>query len=150
MVLYTGNDDAIVIDLLSEYKIDVGHRTARIHISGGLLGHWACWTKSAVELLDTCKRARETGRLQSKLLTLATEVTDCNAALFDASNDFAGCIAGIQYVLFRQGILSSARCLDPDARLSPGQQSEIDRVWEAYPHQHDDDFDSQNLEEWLS
>ena len=150
VVLYTGNDDAIVIDLLSEYKIDVGHRTARIHISGGLLGHWACWTKSAVELLDTCKRARETGRLPSKLLTLATEVTDCNAALFDASNDFAGCIAGIQYVLFRQGILSSARCLDPDARLSPGQQSEIDRVWEAYPHLHDDEFVSQHLEEWLS
>jgi dihydrodipicolinate synthase/N-acetylneuraminate lyase len=150
VVLYTGNDDAIVVDLLSEYRMNVDDRVACIGIAGGLLGHWACWTEKAVELLDTCKRARETGRLSSQLLTLATEVTDCNAALFDASNDFAGCIAGIQYVLHRQGILSSARCLDATAKLSPGQQGEIDRVRKAYPHLNDDDFVAQHLGEWLS
>ena len=148
IALYTGNDDTIVVDLLTEVAVNVNGRISRLRIVGGLLGHWACWTKKAVELLDTCKQAHDSNQVSSELLTLAAQVTDCNAALFDAANDFAGCIAGIQYALFRQGLLSSPRCLNPDERLSPGQQAEIDRVCNAYPHLIDDDFVSQHRSEF--
>lgn len=150
LVLYTGNDDTIVMDLLTQYKINVGNRVAQVNMSGGLLGHWACWTQKAVEVLETCKQARETSQLSPELLTLAAEVTDCNAALFDAANGFAGCIAGIQSVLHRQGILASTRTLDPIECLSPGQQSEIDRVCKSYPHLIDDEFVASHLDDWLS
>ncbi len=149
VTLYTGNDDAIVLDLLTDYEVRVNDYVKRIQIVGGLLGHWACWTQKAVELLQTCKSARGADQMQRGLLTLATQVTDCNAALFDAANGFAGCIAGIQEVLYRQGLLSSPRCLDPKERLSPGQRDEIDRVWDAYPHLIDDEFVNRNLKAWL-
>lgn len=150
LVLYTGNDDAIVLDLLTDYKVNVDERVARVNMSGGLLGHWSCWTLKAVEVLETCKQARKSGQLSPELLTLATEVTDCNAALFDAANSFAGCIAGIQHVLHRQGILASPRTLDPKESMSPGQQSEIDRICKSYPHLIDDAFIAQHLDEWRS
>lgn len=149
VALYTGNDDTILVDLLTEYKIKVNDRVETLRIVGGLLGHWACWTKKAVELLETCKRHRSDDAIPGNLLTLAAQVTDCNAALFDARNDFAGCIAGIQNVLYRQGLLSSPRCLDQSERLSPGQQEEIDRVCRSYPDLIDDAFVSQHLQDWL-
>ncbi|QEF96616.1 Dihydrodipicolinate synthetase family protein [Stieleria maiorica] len=149
VALYTGNDDTIVIDLLTDYEIRMNGYAKRLQIVGGLLGHWACWTQKAVELLQTCKSARQSDQMQRGLLTLAAQVTDCNAALFDAAGGFAGCIAGIQEVLFRQGLLRSPRCLDPDERLSPGQREEIDRVYNAYPHLTDDEFVTRNLDAWL-
>ena len=63
----------------------------------------------------------------------AVEVTDANAAFFDAANGFAGCIAGINDVLRRQGLLASSRCLDPQERLSAGQAEDIDRVPSVSP-----------------
>lgn len=150
LVLYTGNDDAIVTDLITRYRVSFGDNVVNLGMSGGLLGHWACWTARAVETLETCRSARLEGQVCSQLLTLATEVTDCNAALFDAANGFAGCIAGIQYVLFRQGLLASPRCLNPQETLSPGQREQIDRVRSAYPHLIDDAFVAAGLEEWLS
>jgi hypothetical protein len=84
------------------------------------------------------------------LLRRGIEVTDANAAFFDAANGFTGCIAGIQEVLRRQGLLASIRCLDPNETLSPGQAAEIDRVCAAYPHLADDGFVAANLEEWLA
>ncbi len=149
IALYTGNDDAIVTDLITRYRIPVAGEAVELGMCGGLLGHWACWTARAVELLETCRRARLEGRVGAELLSLATEVTDCNAALFDAANGFAGCIAGIQYVLYRQGLLSSPRCLNPQETLSPGQREEIDRVRAAYPHLIDDGFVKANLADWL-
>ena len=136
IALYTGNDDSIVIDLLTEYA--VGDR--RVRIVGGLLGHWACWTRKAVELLNDCKRARGGKAVPASLLTLAAQVTDCNAAFFDAANNFAGCIPGIHEVLRRQGLLEGTWCLDGSETLSPGQSAEIDRVWQSYPHLNDDVF----------
>ena len=56
IALYTGNDDNIVVDLLTEYAIATAGGEVRLRIPGGLLGHWACWTRSAVELLQECKR----------------------------------------------------------------------------------------------
>ena len=145
IALYTGNDDSIVIDLLSEYVIG----NTRLSIVGGLLGHWACWTRKAVELLAECKRARGNKTVPASLLTLAVQVTDCNAAFFDAANGFAGCIAGIHEVLRRQGLLEGTWCLDPDERLSPGQAEEITRVYQSYPHLNDDSFVAEHLSDWL-
>ena len=61
IALYTGNDDNIVVDLLTKYVIETpsGKRSARI--VGGLLGHWAIWTKRAVELLDEIHTVVEAG-----------------------------------------------------------------------------------------
>ena len=146
ITLYTGNDDNIVIDLLTEYR--VSGKTMRIR--GGLLGHWCCWTKKAVELLDEIHSITENNLpVPPELLTRAVQVTDCNAAFFDPQHSFAGCIPGIHEALHRQGLLPGIWCLNPAEVLSPGQADEITRVHDAYPHLHDDDFVRSNLEKWL-
>jgi dihydrodipicolinate synthase/N-acetylneuraminate lyase len=150
IVLYTGNDDNIVTDLLTGFRFGADEAATRLRIVGGLLGHWAVWTRKAVELLQACKRARTTSHISAELLALGAQVTDCNAAFFDAANGFAGCIAGIHEVLRRQGLMAGCWCLDADERLSPGQIQEIDRVYAAYPHLNDDGFVAEHLSEWLS
>jgi len=147
VALYTGNDDDLLVDLLTEYRF--GERKLRIR--GGLLGHWSCWTKKAVELLDELHRVIGSGRdIPPELLTRAVEITDCNAAFFDASHDFAGCIPGLHEVLRRQGLLPGIWCLDPRETLSPGQAEEITRVYASYPHLNDDDFVKPRLAGWLA
>ena len=143
IALYTGNDDNILIDLLTEFNF--GGNSVRI--VGGLLGHWAGWTKTAVAHLDLAKKSR--GTIAADHLTLAQQITDANAAFFDAANTFAGCIAGIHEVLRRQGLLEGIWCLDPKEGLSSGQSDEIDRVYRAYPHLNDDAFVAQHLDQWL-
>jgi dihydrodipicolinate synthase/N-acetylneuraminate lyase len=141
--LYTGNDDSILIDLLTRWNF--GAETLRI--VGGLLGHWAVWTSKAVEHLALAKRSGS--EIPIEMLTLAQQITDANAAFFDAANGFAGCIAGIHEVLRRQGLLEGIWCLDESESLSPGQSAEIDRVCKAYPHLSDDSFVQKHLDEWL-
>jgi hypothetical protein len=116
---------------------------------GGLLGHWACWTKRAVELLEQCKRVRAGDRVPTGLLTMAAQVTEANAALFDAANGFAGCIPGIHQVLQNQGLLGSTRCLDPAEVMSPGQAEEIERIRRVYPFLTDDEFVAEHRDEWF-
>jgi len=149
IALYTGNDDSIVTDLLTEYVIGTTTGPVRLRIVGGLLGHWACWTSTAVKMLAQCQACWTSGRVSAELLTRGAEVTDCNAAFFDAANNFAGCIPGIHEVLRRQGLLAGRWCLDPHEDLSPGQMEEIDRVTRAYPHLADDAFVKENLDRWL-
>ena len=149
IALYTGNDDNIVGDLLTEFAVPVNGSEVRLRIVGGLLGHWACGTSRAVELLQRCHAACSTGDGLLPLLTLGAQVTDCNAALFDAANGFAGCIAGIHEVLRRQGLLANSLGLDDSVRLSPGQSAEIDRVMAGYPHLTDDAFVAERLDDWL-
>jgi dihydrodipicolinate synthase/N-acetylneuraminate lyase len=149
IALYTGNDDNIVLDLLTEYSVPVAGAEVRVTMAGGLLGHWACWTRRAVELLEYCRETRGSQAVLSSALTLAAQITDSNAAFFDAAHNFAGCIPGIHEVLRRQGLLSSIRCLDPNETLSPGQSAEIDRVMAAYPHLGDDSFVREHIDEWL-
>ena len=158
VALYTGNDDAIVADLLTPFPAD-GNGCA-LHFSGGLLGQWAVWTKSAVDLLRRCLAVtgpgtgnREPGtRIEEplQLLALGAELTDVNAALFDPAHQFAGCIPGIHEVLRRQGLLAGRWCLDPHEDLSPGQLEAIDRVLARYPHLSDDGFVREHLERWLN
>jgi len=150
IALYTGNDDSIVTDLLTEFSVATSAGEVRLRIVGGLLGHWACWTQAAVKLLEACKATWADGNIPARLLTLAAQVSDCNAAFFDAANGFAGCIPGIHEVLRRQGLMTNTLCLNPSAGLSPGQREEIDRVCRAYPHLCDDEFVRQNREQWLA
>jgi hypothetical protein len=149
IALYTGNDDHILLDLLTEWAVLTESGTQRLRVVGGLLGQWACWTRAAVGLLERCKRLRGAKRIPAELLTLAEQLTDANAAVFDAAHGFAGCIAGIHEVLRRQGLLANTLCLDPHERLSPGQAEEITRVCAAYPELTDDEFVEANLEDWL-
>ncbi len=149
IALYTGNDDNILVDLLSEYKIQVGDKIITKRIVGGLLGQWAVWTKKAVELLEDVQ-AGKLNRDVQKALILANQITDCNSAFFDTANNFKGCITGIHEVLRRQGLLEGIWTLKKNEGLSSGQKEEIDRVYSAYQHLNDDDFVKENLHKWLS
>ena len=149
IALYTGNDDNIVLDLLTPFRFEANGRQVERHIVGGLLGHWAVWTHKAVALLDECHAAVARGAVPAGLLRRSVEVTDANAAFFDAANGFAGVIAGLHEVLRRQGLLEGVWLLDEHERLSPGQADEIDRVYRAYPHLNDDAFVAAHRDEWL-
>ena len=149
IALYTGNDDNILVDLLTEYKIYSDHKVVKKRIVGGLLGHWAVWTHSAVKLLNEVHAGEYDNNVQ-KSLSIANKITDSNAAFFDAANNFTGCIVGLHEVLRRQGILEGLWTLDKNEVLSPGQKQEIDRVYAAYPDLNDDAFVAENLAGWLS
>jgi hypothetical protein len=150
IALYTGNDDNIVADLLTVYRFVVDGQAVEKRIVGGLLGHWAVWTKRAVELLEEIKLVRKGGEIPASLLQKGIEITDANAAFFDPAHGFAGCIPGIHEVLRRQGLLRGRWCLNPNEEVSEGQMEEIDRVYRDYPHLHDDQFIQEHLHEWLS
>ena len=172
IALYTGNDDNIVLDLLTPFAFQANGQKITRRIVGGLLGHWSVWTRKAVELLDECHAAinplgvgasaptfpslktralaPEETLIPENLLRKSIEVTDSNAAFFDAVNHFSGCIAGLHEVLRRQGLLEGIWCLDPKETLSPGQSEEISRVCAAYPHLNDDAFVREHLNSWLS
>jgi hypothetical protein len=137
------------VDLLSEYQISEGGKIVKKHIAGGLLGHWAVWTHSAVNLLQNVHDGRFDNDI-AQTLTLANQITDSNAAFFDSANNFAGCIVGLHEVLRRQGLLNGLWTLDPEEVLSTGQMEEIDRVYAAYPELNDDAFIVENIDRWLT
>lgn len=149
IALYTGNDDHIVLDLLQPFAIPRDGGLVTVHVRGGLLGHWSVWTATAVAQFDQLRAAQ--GRdIPSALLALDSRVTDCNEAIYDAINDFAGCIPGCLEVLRRQGLVEGTWCLDPAETLSPGQIEEIDRVYRSHPDLPDDEFVTAGLSAWLS
>ncbi|PWT70377.1 MAG: dihydrodipicolinate synthase family protein [Proteobacteria bacterium] len=148
--LYTGNDDHIVLDLVTPFTVPRDTETVTVRFRGGLLGHWAVWVRSAVQLLERIKREAGSGAISESLLALDSRVTDCNAAFFDVANDFRGCIAGCHEVLRRQGLLQGIWCLDPGETLSPGQCEAIDRVCAMHADLADDAFVRANLDRWLS
>jgi Dihydrodipicolinate synthetase family len=150
IALYTGNDDNIVMDLLTPFTFQVNGERKELRIVGGLLGHWAVWTQKAAELLRDCHTALDAKNISQDLIRRSVEVTDSNAAFFDAVNSFAGCISGLHEVLRRQGLLEGIWCLDSHENLGRGQKEEIDRVYRDYPHLNDDDFVAQRLDEWLT
>ena len=149
IALYTGNDDNILVDLLAEYRMSDGTNMVSKRIVGGLLGHWAVWNRSAVALLEKIHSGELDQNIQ-ETLALGNQITDSNAAFFDAANNFSGCIVGLHEVLRRQGLLEGLWTLDKDEVLSPGQMEEIDRVYAAYPDLNDDVFVRENLDKWLS
>ena len=150
ITLYTGNDDNIVLDLVTTYKFNIDGKVYEKGFIGGLLGHWSVWTKTAVDLFERLRLVRESGNITPEILTLAAAVTDTNAVFFDTANNFKGCIAGLHEVLRRQGLLKGIWCLDPNETMSVGQAEEIDRVYREYPHLSDDEFIKANLDKWLA
>ena len=150
IALYTGNDDHIVLDLITPFVLKRDGEEIELRIRGGLLGHWSVWTKTAVELLSRIQSAVAAGAIAPELLALDSKVTDCNSAFFDVAHDFHGCIAGCHEVLRRQGLLEGIWCLDAQEGLSPGQSQEISRVIESYPEFDDSAFVAANLERWLA
>jgi hypothetical protein len=150
ITLYTGNDDHIVLDLVTPFTVRTNGMSTTVRIKGGLLGHWSVWVKTAVDLLSRIHAAIESGPIPSDLLALDSAVTDCNAAIFDVANDFHGVICGCHEILRRQGLLEGLWCLDPREQLGPGQMREIDRVCAAYPELTDDAFVRQNIARWLA
>ena len=149
VALYTGNDDNIVLDLITPYRIVTNGKRRELRIRGGLLGHWSVWNKKSVELLSACRDVAGSSQVPDEMLVRSIEVTDSNAAFFDSANAFAGCIAGLHEVLRRQGLLEGIWCLDEHEGLSKGQSDEIDRVYRDYPHLNDDAFVASHRDEWL-
>jgi len=151
IALYTGNDDNIIVDLLTPYVFHAPGQEKRLRIVGGLLGQWACWTKRAAESLAAVHQLHRTGGpVPPEMLTLAAQLTLANKAIFDADNSFAGCIPGISYILQQQGLMSHIGALDPADRLSPGQTDQIDLIVRHYPGLTDDEFVKANVEKWLA
>jgi hypothetical protein len=150
IALYTGNDDHIVLDLVTPFVVRRDDTDVTVRIRGGLLGHWSVWTRGAVELLQRIHAACERGAIDAALLAQDSQVTDCNAAFFDVANGFRGCIAGCHEVLRRQGLFDGIWCLDPAEVLSPGQADEIDRVHAAYPDFNDDAFVREHMTRWFA
>jgi len=150
VTLYTGNDDHIVMDLLAPFRFVRDGEPVTVRIRGGLLGHWSVWTRAAVQLLQRIHAAVDAGQATMDLLALDSQVTDCNAALFDVAHDFHGCIAGCHEILRRQGLLQGTWCLDPKEGLSPGQAEALTRVAREYPHLTDDAFVAEHRERWLA
>lgn len=149
ITLYSGNDDHIVLDLVTPFTVISEGKAVTMRFTGGLLGHWSVWTKGAVDIFQRCRAAAPEASVSNELLALDSCVTDCNAAFFDVANDFHGCIAGCHEVLRRQGLLEGTWCLDPDEGLSPGQADQIDRVCVQHSDLADDAFVADNLERWL-
>ena len=151
IALYTGNDDNIVGDLVTEFSFGGQETDApRLRIVGGLLGQWAVWTKEAVAMLRAIHDQSAAGTLDYRhWLTYNAQMTDANAAVFDSAHDFHGCISGVHEVLRRQGLMQGIWCFNPVESLSPGQCEELDRVCRAYPHLTDDEFVAEHLDEWL-
>jgi dihydrodipicolinate synthase/N-acetylneuraminate lyase len=148
VALYTGNDDHILLDLLTTFRFS--ETATPVRMVGGILGHWAFWTRRAVEQHAECRRLVESQEcLPEAILTLAAQITDVNAAVFDAANGYAGCIPGIHHILQRQGLLDGTWCLSRSQKLSSGQAEAIDRVYEAYPHLNDDEFVAEHIDAWL-
>jgi dihydrodipicolinate synthetase family protein len=150
VTLYTGNDDHILLDLTLPFDLRDQGITTRVHIRGGLLGHWSVWTATAVKQFEICRAAQSQGAVPDDLLALDARVTDCNGAFFDVAHDFHGCIAGCHEMLRRQGLLEGIWCLDPAEGLSPGQIREIDRVCREHADLGDDAFVAANLPRWLA
>lgn len=148
IVMYTGNDDNILVDLLTDYEFPVNGSIVKVNFKGGLLGHWAVWTAKAVELMEEIKIYRKAPTVEKlqQLLRKNIQVTDANAAFFDPANHFHGCIPGIHEVLRKQGLLKGIWCLNPKELLSPGQLEEIHRVYQDYPELNDDAFVKSFLE----
>jgi hypothetical protein len=150
VTLYTGNDDHIVLDLVTPFTVMRDGEPVTMRFKGGLLGHWSVWTKGAVELFNRCREEIGKGAVSDELLALDARVTDCNSAFFDVANNFHGCIAGCHEILRRQGLLEGIWCLDPEEGLSPGQAEQLTRVTSLHADLADDDFVRENLTRWLS
>jgi len=147
LVLVTGNDDRIVSDLGGVFPFKVGSKVVKLGYSGGLLGHFATDTYSAVKWAGAVLEAKK-GKgwgLAVPERELAHMVNMCNGALFDAGNDFANSVWGVKYRLYSLGLLPGPFCYHENGRT--GLAEEIDRAYSVDSVVSDREFLSGNLEE---
>jgi dihydrodipicolinate synthase/N-acetylneuraminate lyase len=151
IALYTGNDDAIVPDLVTDVPVTSGGRVYSRHFVGGLLGQWAVWTHTAVQMLREIQSWRAGGseRMPREWLTRGAALTMANAVLFDAANGYVGCLPGILEVLRIQGLVRGTWTFDTHEQLSPGQAEMIARLPVLYPELVDDAFVAAHRDAWL-
>lgn len=149
VAVLTGNDDAIVADLVTPYRRTVHGIPREARARGGLLGQWAVGTRAAVELVARLNAEFAAGAITTELLSLASDLVEVNAAVFDVLHDFAGCVPGINEVLRQQGLVSTTGCLGPDV-LSPGQSELIHEVRARFPALLDEEFVAAGLGKWLA
>lgn len=146
----TGNDDTIVLDLITPYRRAVAGTARVVRARGGLLGQWAVGTRAAVQL---CTRLNSTDPVRDPVRTdelrLGGELVEINSAVFDVDNDFRGSVAGINELLRQQGLLRSAHCLDEGDVLSAGQSHRIARVRRLHPELLDEEYVAEHRERWL-
>lgn len=149
VAVLTGNDDAIVADLVTPYRRTVHGIPREVRARGGLLGQWAVGTRAAVELVARANAEYAAGAISTELLSLASDLVEVNAAVFDVLHGFAGCVPGINEVLRQQGLVSTTGCLGPDV-LSPGQSELIHEVRTRFPALLDEEFVAAGLGSWLA
>lgn len=140
VALYTGNDDNIIVDLLTPFRFTIDGEQIEKRFVGGLLGHWSLWTNQVVQMFAKIKEIRVEKSIPVDFLSLAVEVTDCNGAFFDVAHNFSGCIPGVHEILMEQGLMDGIWCLNKEEVLSEHQLEEIERVQMMYPHLTDNDF----------
>ena len=151
IALYTGNDDAIIPDLVTDIPVTSGGRAYTRHFTGGLLGQWAVWTHRAVHMLREIHEWRASGSdvIPREWLTRGAALTMANAVIFDAPNNYTGCLPGILEILRRQGLVRGTWTFDTHEQLSPGQAESLARLPLQYPDLVDDDFVAAHLDDWL-
>lgn len=149
ITLLTGNDDAIIHDLLTPYRRTVDGKERQVRAGGGLLGQWAVGTRAAVGQLQRVTAAVNAGAAPMDLLSEATAMVDINHAVFDVDHNFAGCVPGVNEVLRQQGLVPTADTLGTDT-LSAGQSDLIAQVRARYPNLLDEQFIAANREDWLA
>ena len=129
LTFVTGNDDHIIPDLTRTFNFN-GRKT---HLSGGLLGHYATDTRSAVKWTSSALAYRKkptSWKLKVPVEELGDAVTLCNDALFDASpNNFKNSIWGVKSRLSYLGLLPAPNCFEERGRK--GQQAEIKSRYEG-------------------
>ncbi|WP_104062375.1 dihydrodipicolinate synthase family protein [Arthrobacter sp. 4R501] len=148
--LLTGNDDAIVQDLITPYRRTTTGGPREIRAGGGLLGQWAVGTRAAVQLVKQVVQQTKAGAISDDLLALSADLVDVNAAVFDVDNNFSGCVAGVNEVLRQQGLLATSACLGDREVLSAGQREKIAAARERHQWLLDEEFISTNIHDWLT
>ena len=149
VALLTGNDDAIIADLVTPYRRRVRGVQREVRAKGGLLGQWAVGTRAAVVLVARANAEAESGAISQELLALGADIVEINAAVFDVLHDFAGSVPGINEVLRQQGLLPTTRCLGGDV-LSPGQAELIRTLRGRFPELLDEEFIDEGRARWLA
>lgn len=149
VALLTGNDDAIVHDLITPYRRTVAGQQREVRATGGLLGQWAVGTRAAVRQLARANAAVAAGSVPVDLLAEASAMVEVNDAVFDVAHNFFGCVPGVNEVLRQQGLVGTANTLGTDA-LSPGQSELITAVRERFPDLLDEEFIAAHRDSWLN
>ena len=140
LVLFTGNDDRIVADLLGDFAFNHDNSTSRVSYHGGLLGHFATDTQAAIQWVQAIQHYKTHGSWEFGMsqLDLAHGVNRCNMALFDALGNFENSVWGVKYRLASMGLLPGPYCVHEQGRS--GQAQAIDAIYEEYPLLSDQQF----------